>query len=196
MIDDDHLVAGELRIPMTDLYGLFQERGLSLRFRGVFDPGVTGLDENGIGDPYVAYAYATQMADVEVDVETGDVRVLRVVSAHDVGRAINPLLIEEQIEGAVVMGLGYALMEEFVPAKSVDFKKYRIPRFKDAPEIVSLIVEKKDPSGPFGAKGVAECALIPTAASIANAIADALGERVYKLPANRAQIRALLGSKR
>jgi CO/xanthine dehydrogenase Mo-binding subunit len=194
-IDDDHLVAGESRIPMTDLHRLFRERGLPLRFKAVFDPEVTGLDENGIGDPYVAYAYATQMADVEVDMETGDVRVLRVVSAHDVGRAINPLLVEEQIEGAVVMGLGYALMEEFVPAESMDFKKYRIPRFKDAPEIVSLIIEERDPNGPFGAKGVAECALIPTAASIANAIADALGERVYRLPADRAQIRALLGQR-
>ena len=185
------LNAGDFTLPMTRLYHSCREKGIPLRFKGVCDPEVTGLDENGAGNPYAVYAYATQMSDVEVNVETGEVKVLRVVSAHDVGKAINPSIIEEQVEGAVVMGLGYALMEEFVPGKSVDFRSYKIPRSRHTPEIISLLVEEKDPGGPFGAKGVAECALIPTAASIINAIADALGKRITRLPADPDRIRRL-----
>lgn len=194
-IGDDYLKAGEFSIPLVHFFQICQARHTSLRFKGICDPAVTGLDKNGQGEPFAAYAYATQMADVEVNVKTGEVKVLRVVSAHDVGRAINPLLIQEQIEGAVMMGVGYALMEEFDPAKSFNFRSYKIPTIQDTFEIVSLIVEEKDPSGPFGAKGVAECALIPTAASVANAIANALGKRICKLPARPAQVRALFGSK-
>lgn len=191
-IENGCLLVGKSKIAMGDLYQVCRQTGAPLRFKGVCDPKVTALDEKGKGNPYVTYAYATQMSDVEVNIETGKVKVLRVVSAHDVGKAINPLMIEEQIEGAVVMGLGYALMEEFDSVKSIDFRRYKIPRFQDTPEIISLIVEERDPTGPFGAKGVAECALIPTAASIANAIADALGKRVYRLPATPERLKKII----
>ncbi len=194
VIDEGHVGGGGKRIPIDHFHHVCRGRGIPLKFKGLCDPEVTGLDENGAGSPYAAYAYATQMSDVEVNIQTGEVKVVRVVSAHDVGKAINPLLIEEQIEGAVVMGLGYALMEEFIPGKSFNFGTYRIPRFRQTPEVISLLVEQKDPGGPFGAKGVAECALIPTAASIVNAIADALGKRVQRLPANPGRLKTLFGS--
>ncbi len=153
---------------------------------GSFNPAATQLDADGQGVPYATYSFATQVVEVEVDVETGKVSVLRIVAAHDVGRAINPAAVEGQIEGGCVMGLGYALLEEVRvkegkienPALSV----YLVPMSLDVPEIHTIIVEEEEPSGPFGAKGVGEPALIPTAAAVANAVADALGVRFYELP--------------
>jgi len=188
-IEDTYVTADGLRIPLNRLHATFQEFGVPTRFKGVCDPAVTAIDSDGQGSPYAAYSSATQMAEVEVNTETGRVKILRIVSAHDVGRAINPLLVEEQIEGALMMGYGYALMEDFIPGKTLNFKSYKIPTIRDTFDIVPLLVEEKDPGGPFGAKGVAECALIPTPASIINAIADALGKRVFRLPANPERIR-------
>jgi CO/xanthine dehydrogenase Mo-binding subunit len=182
VLDRDHLRSGDFDITLSRFHKYCTDNGISLRTEGLCDPDVTGLTENGEGSPYATYAYATQMADVEVNLETGNVKVLRVVSAHDVGKAINPLLIEEQIEGAVLQGLGYALMEDYRQEDTVDFKNYKIPRFPDTPEIVSMLLETEDPSGPFGAKGVAECALIPTAVSITNAIANAIGAKITQIP--------------
>jgi CO/xanthine dehydrogenase Mo-binding subunit len=193
-IEEDLLKADGYRIRLNKFHRICQERRTSLRFQGICDPAVTQIDQEGQGTPYAAYSYATQLAEVEVDVETGEVKVVRMVSVHDVGKAINPLLIEEQIEGAAMMGLGYALLEEYDPVKSVDLKSYRIPSFKYVFDMTSLIVEEKDPGGPFGAKGVAECALIPTAASIINAVANALGKRPFKLPVHPERIKRLVGS--
>lgn len=143
-----------------------------------------------------AYTFATQVALVEVDEETGKVRVLQVVAAHDVGRAINPMLIEGQITGAVVMGVGYALSEEFVVRQGVEYtqtlREYRMPTFADAPQIWTIIVENPVPEGPFGAKGVGEGAVIPTAPAIANAIYDAVGVRITSLPARPERLLAAL----
>jgi len=193
-IEEDLLKADGYRIRLNEFHRICQERRTSLRFQGICDPAVTQIDQDGQGTPYAAYSYATQLAEVEVDVETGEVKVVRMVSVHDVGKAINPLLIEEQIEGAAMMGLGYALLEEYDPVKSVDLKSYRIPSFKHVFNMTSLIVEEEDPGGPFGAKGVAECALIPTAASIINAVANALGKRPFKLPVHPERIKRLIGS--
>lgn len=153
---------------------------------GWFNPPTTVLDGAGQGVPYAAYSFATQVAEVEVDTETGKVRVLRIVAAHDVGRAVNPQAVEGQIEGGCAMGIGYALTEEVQVAsgeiKNTNFSAYILPMSLDMPDIYPIIVEEPEPTGPFGAKGVGEPALIPTAAAIANAVADALGIRFYELP--------------
>ncbi|MGZ3568021.1 MAG: xanthine dehydrogenase family protein molybdopterin-binding subunit [Thermodesulfobacteriota bacterium] len=156
-----------------------------LRGEGNFDPETTRLDpETGQGSPYATYAFATHLAEVEVDTETGKVNVTRIVASHDVGKAIHPKNVIGQIMGGVAMGTGFALMEEFVPAKTTSFVDYLIPTSKDVPEVIPIIVEDAEPTGPFGAKGVGEPALIPSAPAILNAIADAIGGRIYHLPAN------------
>ena len=153
-----------------------------------FNPPTVPLDpETGQGKPFSTYVYATQIAEVEVDTETGWVDVLRVVAAHDCGRVINPMLVEGQIEGGVAMGIGYALTEEIVFRDGVqvnpNFTDYVMPTILDVPPIEVIMVEKHDPTGPFGAKGVGEPTLVPTAAAILNAIYDAVGVRLYSLPA-------------
>jgi CO/xanthine dehydrogenase Mo-binding subunit len=159
--------------------------GKLLRGEGFFDPETTRLDpKTGQGIPYATYAFATHLAEVEVDTETGKVKVNRIVACHDVGKALHPKNVEGQITGGVAMGLGFALMEEFIPEETSSFITYLIPTAKDVPDVIPILVEDKEPSGPFGAKGVGEPALIPTAPAILNAIADALGQRIYHLPAN------------
>ena len=156
-----------------------------LRGEGLFDPETTRLDsETGQGSPYATYAFATHLAEVEVDIETGKVKVNRVIASHDVGKAIHPQNVMGQIMGGVAMGTGFALMEEYVPGEETSFVNYLIPTSKDVPEIIPIIVEDEEPTGPFGAKGVGEPALIPSAPAILNAIADAIGQRIYHLPAN------------
>jgi CO/xanthine dehydrogenase Mo-binding subunit len=144
------------------------------------------LDREGKGDPISAFLFASQRAEVEVDIETGTVRVLSLAGAHDVGRAINPLLVEGQIEGGLMQGMGYALLEEVRqengrPVKP-DLEHYLVPTSADMPELVTIIVETDEPTGPMGAKGVGEAGLVPTAAAIANAVASATGVRVRDLP--------------
>lgn len=157
----------------------------TIRGEGYFDPETTRLDpKTGQGNPYATYAFATHLAEVEVDIETGKVRVLRIIATHDVGRAIHPKNVIGQIIGGVAMGVGFALMEEYIPGKTISFVNYLIPTSKDVPEIIPILIEDREPSGPFGAKGVGEPALIPSAPAILNAIADAIGERIYDLPAN------------
>jgi nicotinate dehydrogenase large molybdopterin subunit len=159
--------------------------GLPLQWQGYFDPDTTPLDpETGQGVPYSTYAFAAHVADVEVDLFTGEVKVLKVVAAHDVGKAVNPQNVEGQIYSGVAMGMGFALMEEYEPGKTESMKDYHIPTCADMPEIIPIIVEDPEPTGPYGAKGVGEPALIPTAPAILNALADALGVRIYGLPAN------------
>jgi CO/xanthine dehydrogenase Mo-binding subunit len=159
--------------------------GRILRGEGSFDPETTRLDpETGQGAPYATYAFASHLAEVEVDMETGKVKVNRVVACHDVGKAIHPQNVIGQIMGGVAMGTGFALMEEFVPGETTSFVNYLIPTSKDVPEVIPVIIEDKEPTGPFGAKGVGEPALIPSAPAILNAIADAIGQRIYDLPAN------------
>jgi CO/xanthine dehydrogenase Mo-binding subunit len=161
-----------------------------LRGEGFFNHDVTQLDpQTGQGKPYTTYAFASQLADVEVDRETGEVHVRRVVAAHDVGKAINPMNVIGQINGGVAMGLGFALTEEFIPGETNSYLNYFIPTIKDIPEIVSIIVEDEEPTGPFGAKGIGEPALIPTAPAILNGIAKAIGVRIYDLPATLEKVR-------
>ncbi|HWP48722.1 MAG TPA: molybdopterin cofactor-binding domain-containing protein [Candidatus Limnocylindrales bacterium] len=152
-------------------------------FMGYFDPQTTPLSELGQGSPYQTYGFGTHLAHVQVHTRTGEVKVLQFIAAHDVGRAINPKGVEGQIEGGVVMGLGFALTERFVPEKTHNFSTYLIPTFEETPEIYPLIIESEEPAGPFGAKGVGELAMIGTAPAIINAIYNATGARIYSLPA-------------
>ena len=164
---------------------LAQRCGKVLRGEGHFNPETTRLDaKTGQGVPYATYAFATHLAEVEVDTETGKVKVKRVIASHDVGKAIHPKNVMGQITGGVAMGMGFALMEEFVPGETTSFVNYLIPTSKDVPDVIPIIVEDEEPTGPFGAKGVGEPALIPSAPAILNAIADAIGQRIYHLPAN------------
>lgn len=161
------------------------KKGGSLSWQGYFDPETIPFDpETGQGSPYGTYAFACQLALVEVDVLTGEVNVKKIVAAHDVGKAIHPENVIGQICGGVAMGVGFALMEEFEYGKTQSMKDYHIPTCADMPEVIPIIIEDGEPTGPFGAKGVGEPALIPTAPAILNAVSNALGKRIYKLPAN------------
>jgi len=161
---------------------------------GWFNPDTTPLDpETGTGNPYATYSFATHLAEVEVDVETGETRVLKLAAYNDVGKAINPIGVEAQVEGGLSMGLGCALMEELIVEKGViktpTLAQYLIPTSLDMPEDMSVnIIEESEPSGPFGAKGVGEPASIPTAPAILNAIYDAVGARITTLPATSEKV--------
>jgi aldehyde oxidoreductase len=149
---------------------------------GTSDPPTTPLDANGQGIPYATYAFAAQIAEVEVDTELGTVKVLRIVAAHDVGKAINPTLVEGQIEGGIAQGLGLALMEEFLPGRTENLHDYLIPTVGDVPEIECILIEDREPLGPSGAKGVGEPGLVPTAPAILGAVHHATGVRAHRVP--------------
>ena len=160
--------------------------------RGTFDPQTTPLDADGQGDPYQTYAFGAQVALVEVDPELGTTRVLRIVAAHDVGRAINPTQVEGQVHGGIAQGLGLALMEAYVPGRTENLHDYLIPTVGDVPQIEVILVEDAEPAGPYGAKGVGEPALVPTAPAILGAIEDAVGVRITTLPATPDRLLAAL----
>jgi CO/xanthine dehydrogenase Mo-binding subunit len=178
------------RVSLARLAALCQAKGISPRSHGSYDTDlITGLDaKSGQGTPYMSCATATQLAEVEVNINTGAVKVLRVVAAQDVGKAINPRDVQGQIEGGIMMGLGFALTEEFVPGKTHNFSQYRIPRMKELPELIPLIVEVPEKAGPFGVKGLGECASLGTAPAIINALASATGKRIFRVPATRKRI--------
>ncbi|MFZ0796678.1 MAG: molybdopterin cofactor-binding domain-containing protein [Terriglobales bacterium] len=168
------------------------EHGYVITSEATFDPPTSPLDENGQGVPYAAFGFGAHMAEIEVDIELGTVRVLKVTAAHDVGRAINPTLVEGQIEGGVAQGLGMALMEEFFPGKGENLHDYLIPSAGDVPPVESILIEDPSPIGPFGAKGIGEQAVIPTAPAILNALHDAIGIRVQRIPATPDRVRAAI----
>ena len=163
--------------------------GLVLEVQETFDPPTTLLDADGQGDPYALFGYGAHLAEVEVDIELGGVKVLRLVCAHDVGRAINPTLVEGQIEGGAAQGLGMALMEEFFPGRGENLHDYLIPTIGDMPPVESILIEEASSIGPFGAKGIGEQALIPTAPAILNAIRHATGARLSRIPATPDRLR-------
>jgi aldehyde oxidoreductase len=166
--------------------------GYVLTAEETFDPPTSPLDADGQGVPYAVYGFGAHMAEIEVDRDLGTVRVLRITAAHDVGRAINPTLVEGQIEGGVAQGIGLALMEEFHPGRGENLHDYLIPTIGDMPPVTSILVEEASPVGPFGAKGIGEQALIPTAPAILNAIHDATGVRIRRVPATPDRVRAAL----
>ncbi len=189
------------RLPLGEL--VFQARLFhGERFIGAesFTAITTPLDpETGQGAPYWPYAFGCQVAEVEVDTETGCVKVLKVVAAQDLGKAINPTMIEGQIAGAVAQGVGFALLEEveLKQGKIINplFSKYLIPTALDVPQVECLIVEDAECTGPYGAKGLGEPAMLPTVAAVINAIDNAVGVRITSLPASPEKILAALKAK-
>ena len=166
--------------------------GVVLEGAGRFDPPTTTLDAKGQGMPYATFAFGAQVAIVDVDTELGTVTPVRIHAAHDVGRAINPTQVEGQIEGGIAQGIGFALMEEYLPGRTENLHDYLIPTIGDVPEIEVIIVEDPEPLGPFGAKGVGEPGLIPTASAILGAIRHATGVRVTRVPALPHRLRRAL----
>ena len=163
--------------------------GKRLIGQGWWTPPPLSVDAETLqGDPYFVYSYSAQMAEVIVDVETGEVEVTEHVAAFDIGKAVNPQSVEGQIEGGLAMGLGYALMEEVVlkdgRIQNLNLQDFLIPTALDVPEMKPIILEMKTQYGPFGAKGVGEMPNIPAAPAIINAVAHACGGRVRSLPAN------------
>jgi aldehyde oxidoreductase len=141
---------------------------------------------------YPAYCYITTVAVVEVDELTGEVAIRKIISAVDVGKAINPQKVEGQIEGSVMMGIGYALSEKYelihgIPVTD-DLKKCGIPKIGQTPDIITLMIEDEDPGGPYGAKGISEVATAPVTPAVINAIYDAVKVRIYDLPASKDKI--------
>ncbi|SHH13601.1 molybdopterin cofactor-binding domain-containing protein [Pollutimonas bauzanensis] len=159
-----------------------------LRAEGTFQP--VGMKDNrrdGQGIVYPTFVYATQMVEVEVDTETGEVTLERMVAAHDSGKIINPMLVEGQIAGGIAQGIGMALSEEVLlrDGKTLNpsLSDYFLPTSMDVPDIQFVHVEAEEETGPYGAKCVGEPALVPTAPAILNAIYDAVGVRITSLPA-------------
>jgi CO/xanthine dehydrogenase Mo-binding subunit/aerobic-type carbon monoxide dehydrogenase small subunit (CoxS/CutS family) len=166
--------------------------GYVLEVNESYDPPTKPLDKNGQGAPYAQYGYAAHLVVVEVDLALGRVRPLHFTAAHDVGQAINPLLVEGQVQGGIAQGMGMALMEEYIPHRTENLHDYLIPTIGDVPPIDTLIIEVPDAHGPYGAKGLGEHVLIPTAPAILNAIHHATGARITQVPATPARVRAAL----
>ena len=184
IVDD---LGGDTLLTWADLVSRLDDAGVRRGKQARYRLKSTRLDlDTGQGAAYGTYAFGCQIADVSVDTATGAVTVDRIHAAHDVGRAINPAMVEGQIVGGTVMGLGFALTEHHridggVPV-TWNFDTYRLPTATDAPPVVPLIVEEPDDAGPFGARGIGEPAMVATAPAIANAVADAVGISPRELP--------------
>lgn len=159
-----------------------------------FNPKIEPMDpETGEGVASAGYHYCAQLAEVEVDTDTGEVKVEKFVASSDVGQAINPAMVKGQVRGGVQMGIGFALMEkmqfdEKYQCINPNLTDYIVPTAKDVPNIEVIIVEEPEPTGPFGAKGTGEATMLPTAPAICNAIYDAVGVRIESLPATPEKI--------
>ncbi|NIN64767.1 MAG: molybdopterin-dependent oxidoreductase [Anaerolineae bacterium] len=189
-VEQDHLRAGDHVLELGDVFAEAKRRGIPLRVEAAFTASdTTPVDEYGQGEmPVNQFSYATHIAEVEVDTETGEVAVLRVVAVHDSGRIINPVSAEGQVEGGVAMGLGQTLTEELVLKDGIplieSFSTYLIPTVYDAPESIEpQFVDGGAPFGDLGVKGLAEIPCVPIIAAITNAIYNATGARVRTLPA-------------
>ncbi|AZL60854.1 2Fe-2S iron-sulfur cluster binding domain-containing protein [Tabrizicola piscis] len=179
------------RIDLTSLPA--DAQGLALSAEATYDPPTSPLDADGQGVPYALYGYGAQMVELEVDPALGTVNLLKITAAHDLGRVINPVLARGQIEGGIAQGIGMALMEEYLPRRTENLHDYLIPTFGDVPPVESLLIEVPDPEGPFGAKGLGEHVLIPTAPAILNAIRHATGAQITQVPALPHRMLAAIG---
>jgi CO/xanthine dehydrogenase Mo-binding subunit len=190
LVFKDGLVSanGGRRVPIDQVMEWARDEGRPTRCLYEYvAPQTMPLGEEG--DMHFAFSYAAQAALVEVNTQTGEVHCLKIVTATDIGRAINPLGLEGQIEGGIIMCLGNALTEEFIVEKgrvwTDRLAKYKMPSIKHTPEIVSFVVEDESSTGPYGAKGVGEISSIPTTPAITNAIFNAVGVRVKRLPVDQ-----------
>ena len=178
----------ERAMAIKELVKLCAAEGIHRHNLAIFRAPVSeGIDpETGQGEVFPDFTYGAHAAEVAVDTETGEVTVLKSVGAHDVGQAINLRAVEGQIEGSALMGQGFALSEELIlekgRLKNGSLSEYLIPTSEDVPEIKSIVLESRSGLGPFGAKGIGEPVYAPVAASIANAVADAIGIRIFDLP--------------
>jgi CO/xanthine dehydrogenase Mo-binding subunit len=176
------------KLPLSDLAKMCASDGMKLQHLALFTaPFSDQLDpENLQGDIFPDFTFSAHAIEVAVDMETGEITVLKSVGCHDVGRAINPTAVEGQIQGGSAQGIGWALMEEVKVDRGVNqtpsFSEYLIPTAKDLPKTKAIILESRTGVGPFGAKGIGEPSLTPAAPAVANAVADALGVRVSGLP--------------
>ncbi len=182
------VLAGSHCIPLANVVDIMKAEGHEACVRYEYQaPETKPLGEGG--DMHIAYSFAAQAAEVSVDTRTGEVMVLQVITANDVGKCLNPLGLQGQAEGGVMMGIGGALMENFIVENGLIFTdkmaRYRIPSIIHTPEIVSFIIEHPTLDGPYGAKGVGEIAGIPTAPAIINAICNAVGVRIDRLPVDQ-----------
>ena len=192
--DDIQFEDGHVKLPdgrtlsMEEVGKLFDEVGRDRKLRYEYWAPKTQPLGTG-GDMHFAYSFAAQAAEVEVNIATGEVRVLEVVAANDVGQAIHPIGLRGQIEGGVMMGLGHTLTEEFITEDGEVFTdhmaRYRIPSITYTPKITPIVVEHPTADGPYGAKGVGEVSSIPTIPAITNAIKHACGVRVKQLPVDQ-----------
>lgn len=188
------------RITMGEAVATAKNRGVVPIGAATFGTNTTGLESvDGAGRPWQAYVFGTQVAEVEVDTITGEVQVLAVWAAHDVGRAVNPQGVEGQIEGGIVQAIGQGLMEDYQlkdgHTSTSGFAKYILPTSLDVPRVNSIIIEDPDPIGPLGVKGIGEPAMVPTIPAVMNAIYDAVGVRIFDLPATPERILAALREK-
>jgi xanthine dehydrogenase molybdenum-binding subunit len=165
-----------------------------------YDPPTEMLDREMKGNLSCTYAFGTTGVEVEVDEKTGEVRILQLLAAHDVGKAINPTLVKGQIYGAAYIGVGYGLTEEMKlengRVMNPNFLDYKMLTAEDVVPVEPIVIEPGDEDGPFGAKGIGEPGLVPTAPAIANAIYDAIGVRIKSLPITPEKILAALKEKR
>ena len=191
------IASARARLPAASISppSIVDADGFVFRAEETYDPPTLPLDAKGQGKPYAVYGYGAQIAELEVDLKLGTVKLIKITAAHDVGKAINPLLVEGQIEGGIAQGIGMALMEEYIPGRTENLHDYLIPTIGDVPPIETILVEVPDPEGPFGAKGLGEHVLIPTAPAILNAIRHATGVLVTKVPATPTRIRAAIREK-
>ena len=172
------------RVPFAAIATERARTSLPNIFEGICNSETAAFDPiNGTAEVCLAYVTATQLAEVEVDTETGKIRVIRVVAAHDVGRPVFVPGVVGQVEGGIVMGLGLALTEDFVPGETRGFKQYRVPRTRDVPDMVTLLVRADNEAAALQPKGVGECSNMAVAPAIINAIAHATGQRIHDLPA-------------
>ncbi len=180
--------APDRSMALKDLIGICAAEGIHRSELAMFRAPFTGeIDpETGQGRVHPDYVFGAHAIEVAVDTETGEVTVLKSIGAHDVGQAINPAAVAGQIEGGAAQGQGYALSEDMIYEEgrlmTPSFSEYLIPTAMDMPEVRSIILESRSGLGPFGAKGIGEPALTPVAPAIANAVADAIGTRVFELP--------------
>jgi CO/xanthine dehydrogenase Mo-binding subunit len=153
--------------------------------------------KTGQGQVFADFTFGTHAMEVAVDMDTGKVNVLKIVSCFDVGKAINPLSAEGQLEGGALYGLGYGMIEEVILDKgntlTPSFAEYLIPTSVDAPDVKTIMIESGGGVGPFGAKGLGEPSCVSAAAAFANAVADAIGVRIYDLPVTAEKIIRALG---
>ncbi len=181
------------KIPMKEVAWACFRNNIHLAAQGWFHAPACDFNiETGLGDAYYTYSYMAQVAEVEVDKITGQVRVTQVTAVHDIGKVINPELAIAQVQGGVAQGIGYAVYEGYQVSEgnplTRNFATYILPTSKDVPEIYVYFVEEKESHGPYGAKSLGEPPIIPIGAAIANAVFHACGARIRELPIRAEQV--------